>query len=362
MKIGKGTTGGSVLFQALQNEKSANVYRRFADKGKHAFLVVMDDMPEKAYTTVINGTHSREVKEVILECDTAGQPLQYRATTPVADTPLYSEPQAIKKGLLTFMLENNGGQRTGCIYPLSPTRRKKPITETSFFRKRTRSMQSSVIERNTKVEAGSVQYRATNRRQVNQNTVMGQSARYCVNAYIEQYKHKLTPETISKIQSLTPYEWGHIIAWSLSDINDDPQVASNLGVITYDVNTEMMVMERIAKLNATHHVDVNIKVKFKMVPGSNIAEKVTYTVELEHHGRRLQVTKVIDALENNHRKSRVSDQNLLQVVSAILTDRSFLEHGVREEPEFQPAEPLRPVAPELSYAESVKSNVSRQPF
>jgi hypothetical protein len=120
-----------------------------------------------------------------------------------------------------------------------------------------------------------------------QKTVMGRSAwNECTNFY-KTYNGSLSPEGIAiclrNINAKEHYsggstisqwrwEWLHGKAWSLSSMDDDPQVVDNLAAAPKWVNNLMMIVERTAKWHALHRPKATVvgKFEFKVVPNSDI--------------------------------------------------------------------------------------------
>lgn len=193
-----------------------------------------------------------------------------------------------------------------------------------------------------------VSYRDANKnRDIDQNTVMGmdveknKSGVLPVNAktepskpnksslsatkvyedYYHAMKHALTQEAGELFQRAfnadlhaapeNQYrpEWLHTYAYSLTPADTNPQLAENLGAAGKWVNTEMMVLERIAKwfaINQTN-IDITIVSAFEMIRDSEIIGSVHYELTLELLNKRIQFILDVNAFRKNPSFRKATD-------------------------------------------------------
>lgn len=82
-------------------------------------------------------------------------------------------------------------------------------------------------------------------------------------------------------------EWLHRNGFSLVPVSIDPQTRDNLGAGAKWTNTDMMVLERLAKwISLMFETDGVVKIKslFEMLTDSEIAAKITYEVSIQCRG------------------------------------------------------------------------------
>jgi large subunit ribosomal protein L28 len=173
-------------------------------------------------------------------------------------------------------------------------------------------------------------------RKPDQNTVMGQSARDAYEDYFSEMEDQLSPELVTILQRAfkanirkspeNQYrpEWLHLYGFSLFPMSQDPQKEQNLGAAGKWANTEMMVLERVAKwfsLNRGNETQIKIKALFKMLRGSELVDKIHFEVNLETKNRMLTLIKDLDAFKKWPIFRKASDLAQAAGIShAILTE------------------------------------------
>lgn len=137
------------------------------------------------------------------------------------------------------------------------------------------------------------------------------SAQSVYEAFFNTMKDQLTPDMIRLLQRAytadchsepeNQYrpEWLHNIAYSLTPKNNNPQLADNLGAASKWVNTEMMVLERIAKWFALNQPETMISIlsTFDMLCDSDLIETVHYQLHLALLDRCIQFSLDIAAFQ-----------------------------------------------------------------
>lgn len=169
-------------------------------------------------------------------------------------------------------------------------------------------------------------------RGVSQNTVMRKdkkdwSARDEYEDFFIRNKDKFSPELqeIFKrafkanirdhVQSQFRPEWLHRNGFSLVPLTMNPQTRDNLGAGAKWTNTDMMVLERLAKWMSLMFEDmgvVKIKSLFEMLTHSEIAAKITYEVSIECRGFFTRFIQELYPIQENPLFHKSSD--LAQVV------------------------------------------------
>lgn len=159
-------------------------------------------------------------------------------------------------------------------------------------------------------DAGSIQYRdAIVSRNPDQNTVMGESARDAYEHLFSAMEDELSPELIVILKRAfsanlrkapeNQYrpEWLHLYGFSLTPASEDPQKRSNLGAAGRWANTEMMVLERIAKwfvLNQGNKTRTTIKTLFSMFRDTELVETIHFEVNIEMKNRFIRFIQDLD--------------------------------------------------------------------
>ncbi|WP_133129729.1 hypothetical protein [Legionella yabuuchiae] len=164
-----------------------------------------------------------------------------------------------------------------------------------------------------KIDYDSVMHREEQgKRSKSQNEVMGRSARDAYEAYFGEMEDTLAPEMKEILQrsflaNIRKYpecqyrpEWLHAYAHSLTPDEVDPQVSENLGAAPKWTNTEMMVLERIAKwftLKREPGASVKIKTLFEMLGNSELINVIKFDVSVEFHRRCIHFMQELDAFQ-----------------------------------------------------------------
>jgi DNA polymerase-3 subunit epsilon len=159
----------------------------------------------------------------------------------------------------------------------------------------------SVIERDTIRTRG-----------VSQNQLMKQSARDAYEHFFSQMETKLSDELITILRraftaniNATPEnqyrpEWLHAYGFSLTPKTHNPQQVSNLGAAGKWINTEMMILERIAKwfaLNQEMGTRITIKTLFEMLGKSELIDMIYFDVSIEFRDRFIRLRQELDAFK-----------------------------------------------------------------
>ncbi len=113
-------------------------------------------------------------------------------------------------------------------------------------------------------------------------------------------------------------EWLHAYGFTLAPKDSDPQVAENLGAAPKWANTEMMILERIAKwfkLTLEKQAEVEIRSIFDLVQHSEIIRKIHYEVSIAHRHLKTRFVEDIYPLQENPLYHKASD--LAQSVGII---------------------------------------------
>ena len=167
----------------------------------------------------------------------------------------------------------------------------------------------------------SIEYREANpKRRPDQNGVMGQSATEALEDFFTENQELLTPELQNKmLQSIhadlknrkqrpTRDEWLHGIAHSLAPVDFtkktatkesdvfEPQSSENLGAAPAYTNTQMMVLERLAKWFKVifEESSVSINFVFDMLGSSDIINHILYSVIVELDDGKIELEHAID--------------------------------------------------------------------
>lgn len=159
------------------------------------------------------------------------------------------------------------------------------------------------------VDHASVAIRETNpKRNPDQNTVMGQSAKEAYDDFLDMWKDVLSKEFIERLNRATSAdikntffsnyrpEWLHGEGHSLTPITKNPQVAENLGSAPKWANTHMMVLERVVKWFALHRPNsfLTLKTDFEMLLDSELIKHIDFQVTIEEKNRYIKLVKSLD--------------------------------------------------------------------
>ena len=142
-------------------------------------------------------------------------------------------------------------------------------------------------------------------RSKSQNAVMDHSAKEHFSKVLREYSDVLHPEMVKRLQRSADAvfrdefswegqfrpEWLHALANGLTPSEKDPQVKENLGAAHKWCNTEMMILERIAKYFAMKGPEYIVAVKplFHMLLDSEIIHKIEMdnTIQSSHSAIKL---------------------------------------------------------------------------
>jgi len=104
-------------------------------------------------------------------------------------------------------------------------------------------------------------------------------------------------------------EWMHLKGFSLTPLSEDPQVIENLAAGPKWANTQMMVLERIAKWVALNRPETLIKIKpvFEMLLDSEIAKRFHFEVTLEEKNRFVKLIQDMDPFKKFPIPSKATD-------------------------------------------------------
>lgn len=172
------------------------------------------------------------------------------------------------------------------------------------------------------IDSKSVHYRDVNHvRKPDQNTLMGESARDAYEEFHGQWNDVITPEfseileraftanLYGKDSQFRP-EWLHAYGFSLVPREINPQQKSNLGAAAKWANTEMMVLERIAKwfaLHQTQDTNITIKTLFDMLLDSELINTIHFEVNVEVKSRFIRFIQDLDVFKKYPLFRKASD-------------------------------------------------------
>ena len=139
--------------------------------------------------------------------------------------------------------------------------------------------------------------------------------------YFDQWKNQLTPEIGNIMQRafeanlhLAPEnqyrpEWLHAYAYSFTPENEEAQLANNLGSAGKYINTEMMVLERVAKWFAMNQTNTHISIvsAFEMLGDSDIIKSIHYELSLQLLDKSIQLILDLEAFRENPTFRKASD-------------------------------------------------------
>ena len=155
------------------------------------------------------------------------------------------------------------------------------------------------------------------RRGISQNKLMGsekggKSARDAYEEYFKKMEHKLSPQMITILkrafsaniknprQNQYRPEWLHAYGFSLTPLSQNPQYKGNLAAAGKWANTEMMVLERIAKWFALHlnsSTRITVKTLFEMLEESELVDKIHFEVSITFHNNFIRFIQDLDAFK-----------------------------------------------------------------
>ena len=175
----------------------------------------------------------------------------------------------------------------------------------------------------TRVHPESVRWReAHTTRKPDQNTVMGESAQKAYENFLSAMTDELSEEmrVVLKRAVDAPLkdafksnyrpEWLHAEGWSLTHREKDPQRKDNLGAAPKWANTEMMVLERIAKwfaLNCPESYEIKIKSHFEMLMDSELIERIKFQVSVQEKDRFIKFLQDLNPFKKHQIFRKPSD-------------------------------------------------------
>ncbi|MDX1901481.1 MAG: trypsin-like peptidase domain-containing protein [Gammaproteobacteria bacterium] len=174
------------------------------------------------------------------------------------------------------------------------------------------------------IDPASVKFRDENQKKRDQNKVMDdQSAKDAYEEFLDSFGKKLhadikerllraikapcyypqkRPISFKKLMASNHRpEWLHAEGHGLTPLSIDPQRQDNLGAGPKWANTEMMILERIAKWFALNSPETFVKIKpeFEMLLESNLIKKIHFEVTLEEKNRFVKLLQDINPFEKN---------------------------------------------------------------
>ncbi len=178
------------------------------------------------------------------------------------------------------------------------------------------------------------------KRTVTQNHVMGASAKNLYEIFFSEMEMYLSPEIIpifrralsAEMNSPNEHQYRpehlHRHAHSLISITENPQQKNNLGAAGKWANTEMMILERIAKfisLMFKENIDITIKTLFDMLGSSELIDLIHAEVSLTFKERFIRLRQELDPFKASPVFRKASDlaqaagicHNILQAHSPI---------------------------------------------
>src|SRR3990167_175773 len=159
------------------------------------------------------------------------------------------------------------------------------------------------------VDHDSVRLRDLNKtRNPDQNTVMGESAKDAYETFMNSMTDDLSAEMKDRLKRAVEAplkglfysqyrpEWLHAEGFSLTPMSKNPQVKENLGAAGKWANTEMMVLERIAKWFAINRPEslVTIKPFFEMLLDSDLIKSINFQITVEEKGKFIRFLQTLD--------------------------------------------------------------------
>ncbi len=239
------------------------------------------------------------------------------------ETPGGTKMTGVVDRALSIDYSNHVESYHGTIIPMSPERGQRKKNHFSFIDNEDGLSLICKINQ-THVNKQDVYARAngTKKRKPSQKGVMKRSAGDELKRYLNENSENIAQEVQQYLKSAKDMEWLHIIAYSLTQLRDNPQVRSNLGAARKVDNTRMMVIEKIPKKFSQYHdVSVDIVGKFQMLPHSELVKDIAYTVELHHGSVCLKVYQNIDVF-SEYEHPRNTDQLIALVIEGLLQGRA----------------------------------------
>lgn len=186
----------------------------------------------------------------------------------------------------------------------------------------------------SQVHTESVHFRDANKtRNPDQNKVMGESARDAYEAFYNSWTDELSDQAkvVFKRAFEAPLrdafksnwrpEWLHALGWSLTHKDHNPQTKDNLGSAPKWSNTEMMVLERVAKFFAIHAPEdyvVKIKPHFEMLLDSELIKHIHFEVTIEEKNKFIRFLQDLNPFQKNPIFRKPSDLAQATVITQAL--------------------------------------------
>jgi S1-C subfamily serine protease len=249
---------------------------------------------------------------------------RYRATTPEHGTTMYA-----KRDLHAFVTEGDNEKEMDFAY-FSPSEKDDkepfwgggnnvPLFRDDLTEEQKQELKDEMEEVGVKTKGGeelvidseSVRMRDANpTRKPDQNTVMGESARDAYEAFMESMTEELSPKAKEVLKRAVDAplrnafysnyrpEWLHAEGFSLTPMSKNPQRKDNLGAAPKWANTEMMVLERLAKWFALNipGAYVSIKPHFEMLLDSELIKNIKFEVTVKEKNRFIRFLQDIDPI------------------------------------------------------------------
>lgn len=150
--------------------------------------------------------------------------------------------------------------------------------------------------------------REKSNRNPSQNGVMGHSAKKELEFFYDENKETLTPSIATTMKRsvnaplYNPFfsnyrpEWLHAYGWGLMPVSKNAQISANLGAAAKWTNTEMMLLERIAKWFALNKTDakVSIKPSFTMLLDTDIIKHIDFSIKVRWNGNKIKLKQSLD--------------------------------------------------------------------
>ena len=308
-------------------EVTQNTYGRFAKAScKRAFAILTQRDSgdwEVGYFNLANQANS-ELDRPLIDCtitvDQRGIPDSIRARTPTSHTSMHGNSDRS----ITFKLTRPSEKQTGIIFPTSPKKKGRSAQKMKILTKDDSSR--DIKKSQVRVIGADVAYRSNSgkKRRCSQKKVMGNlSARSTMRMHGNNNEKDLTPEAADFLKKTNKAEWLHLIAHSLTPRSQDPQQRSNLGAALARDNTKMMIMENVAKLlSQCNDVNAKIDAEFRLLPNTDIIDKIQYELKLKHKKSSL-ILKQKTNVFSDYQHPVASDQMLLLVAISLLTGKKI---------------------------------------
>jgi hypothetical protein len=224
---------------------------------------------------------------------------------------------------LAFTFEGVNEEYHGQIIPMSPQRSQQPrqpfavMSNNAPINLYQKKNQTLVIKEDV--------YRRSQekkKRKPSQNQVMKCTAKEELKHFLQKHKSQLSDDAFQYFTHHKKAEWLHIVAYSLTNVNENPQQMDNLGAAKKRDNTRMMVIEKIPKrLSQYDDVRVEVAGEFNLLPQSDVIKDIAYKVSLEHGFKKLVVYQNIDVF-SDYEHPRTTDQLIALVIESLLQGRA----------------------------------------